>query len=78
MVRRLKFIGHIWRRKQELVCQMLMWEPKQETRKIGRPAMRYVNELRSDNGLLTEEQKDIMNERELWRILANDVQLCLK
>ena len=78
MVRRLRFIGHIWRRKQELVCQMLMWEPKQETRKIGRPALSYVKELRSDNGLLTEELKDIMNEHELWRILANDVQVCLK
>ena len=38
-VRRLRFIGHMWRRKEELVCQVLMWEPKQGTRKRGRPAI---------------------------------------
>ena len=33
--RRLRSIGHIRRRKEELVCQLLKWEPKQRTRKIG-------------------------------------------
>ena len=36
-VRRLRFIGHMWRRKEELVHQLLMWEPKQGKRKRGRP-----------------------------------------
>ena len=77
-VRRLKFIGHMCRRKQGLVCQMLMRKPNQETRKRGRPAMTYVVQLKRDTGLSTEELKNIRDERELWRILVNDVRVCSK
>ena len=63
--RRSKFIGHMGRRKQELVCQMLLWEVKQGTRKKGRPGMTYVDQLTRDTGLSTEELKSIMDEREL-------------
>ena len=47
-VKRLRFIGHMWRRKEELVHKLLMWEPKQGKRKRGRPALTYVDQLRKD------------------------------
>ena len=63
-VRRLKFIGHMWRRKVEVVSQVLLREPKQGARKRGRPALTYVDQLRKDTGLSTEELKNIMDDRE--------------
>jgi hypothetical protein len=51
--RRLKFIGHMWRRKEEIVSQMLLWEPKQGPRKMRRPARTYVDQLREDTELTT-------------------------
>ena len=71
--RRLKFIGHMWRRKSELVSKVLLWEPKQGKRKKGRPAMTYIDQLREDTGLTTEELAVIMEDREQWRKLVNDV-----
>ena len=53
-VRRLRFIGHMWRI-QDLVCQMPMWEPKQGPRNRGKTAMTYVDQMKTDSGLSTEE-----------------------
>ena len=72
-VRRLKFIGHVWRRKVELVSQVLLWEPKQGARKRGRPALPYVDQLRKDTGLSTEQLKNIMDDREEWKKLVHSV-----
>lgn len=37
-MRRLWFIGHCWRRKEEVISELLLWEPKHCARKRGRPA----------------------------------------
>ena len=71
--RRLRSIGDIWRRNEELVCQLLIWEPKQGTRKRRRPAIIYVDQLKNDIGLSTEELKNKMEDREIWKILIDDV-----
>ena len=69
--RRLRSIGDIWRRNEELVCQLLIWEPKQGTRKRRRPAIIYVDQLKNDIGLSTEELKNKMEDREIWKILID-------
>ena len=71
--RRLRSIGNIWRRNEELVCQLLIWEPKQGTRKRRRPAIIYVDQLKNDIGLSTEELKNKIEDREIWKILIDDV-----
>ena len=50
-----------------------MREPKQETRKRGRPAIRYADQLRNDTGLSTEKLKNAMEDREIWKILIDDI-----
>ena len=60
---------HLWRRKEEIVSQMLLWEPKQGARNQGRPALTYVDQLRKYTGLTTEELKNIMDDREEFRKL---------
>ena len=57
---------HMWRTKEELVCLLLIWEPKQGTRKRGRPAITYDDQLRNDTGLQTKELKNAMEDREIW------------
>ena len=74
-IRRLKFIGHSWRRKNELISKLLLWEPKQGSRKVGRPSMTYVDQLRNDTGLQTEELKIILEDRDEWRKLVKDVRV---
>ena len=71
--RRLRSIGDIWRRNEELICQLLIWEPKQGTRKRRRPAIIYVDQLKNDIGLSTEKLKNKMEDREIWKILVDDV-----
>ena len=74
-VRRLRFIGHSWRRKEELISKVLMWEPKHGKRKRGRPSTTYLDQLRNDTGLSTEDLKRIMGNREEWRKLVNGVRV---
>ena len=55
-----------------------MWKPNHGTIKRGNPTVTFVDQLRRETGLSTEELKNIMDEQELWRILVNDVQVCSK
>ena len=76
--RRLRSVEHMWRTKEELVCQLLIWKPKQGTRKRGKPAITYVDQLINDTGLSTKELKNAMEDREIWKILVDDVRACSK
>ena len=60
----------MWRRKEELLYQLLMWESKQGTRNRGRPAFAYVDQLRNGTDLPTEELKNA--------ILVDDVRASSK
>ena len=40
-----------------------MWEPKQETRKRGKSAFTYVDQLRNNPGIPTKELKNAMEGR---------------
>ena len=74
-IRRLRFIGHSWRRKEELISKVLLWEPKQGKRRKGNPSKTYVDQLRNDTGLTIEELKKIMGDRGEWRNLVNGVRV---
>ena len=74
-IRRLKFIGHSWRSKNELISKLLLWEPKQGRQNVGRPSRTYIDQLRNDTGLSTEELKIILEDRDEWRKLVNDVRV---
>ena len=72
-IRRLKFIGHNWRRKDELVSKVLTWMPKHGKRKRGRPGMTYLDQLEKDTGMSVEELQNIMDDRDEWKKLVYDV-----
>ena len=74
-IRRLKFIGHCWRRKEEVINKVLMWEPKHGRQRRGRPPITYLDQLRSDTGLRREELTTIMEDREAWKKLVTGVRV---
>ena len=65
--RRLRFAGHCWRSKDELVSDLLMWQPRHGKRTPGRPCKTYINQLVEDTGCTAEELPTLMNDREGWR-----------
>ena len=73
MIRRLRFIGHCCRKKDEVISELLLWEPKHRARKRGRPA--YVDQLRNYTGLSIAELKSIMGNRKEWMKLVNRVRV---
>ena len=70
-IRRLGFIGHSWRKKDEVISDLLLREPKHGARKRGRPATTYVDQLRNDTGLSIAELQSIMGNRKEWMKLIN-------
>ena len=68
-------IGHCWRKKDEVISDLLLWEPKHGARKRGRPALTYVDQLQNDTGLSIAELKNIMENRKEWMKLVNGVRV---
>ena len=64
---------HCWRRKDEVISDLLLWGPKHGARRRGRPATTYVNQLQNDTGLSISELKSIMGNEKEWMKLVNGV-----
>ena len=71
--RRLRFAGHCFRSKQELVSDVLLWEPKHGKRSVGAPSRTYVKQLIDDTGHLLEDLPTAMEDRNSWRSMVNSV-----
>ena len=41
--RRMRFAGHCWGAKQELASNLLLWSPNHGKRRVGRPAITYID-----------------------------------
>ena len=75
MIGRLRFIGHRWRKNDEVMGDLLLWETKHSARKRARPAATYVDQLRNDTGLGIAELKSIMGNRKESMKLVNEVRV---
>ena len=65
--RRLRFCGHCYRSKDEVVHQLILWEPKHGNRSVGGQQRTYVDQLESDTGINRENLANAMEDREEWR-----------
>ena len=75
--RRLRFSGHCFRSKHEVVHQLILWEPKHGSRSVGGQLRTYIDQLESDTGIPRENLANAMEDREGWRkkVMVNKVRL---
>ena len=72
--RRLRFAGHCFRSKGELVSDVLLWQPIHGNQSVGAPRRTYVKQLIDDSSCDLEDLPVAMTNRETWRELVNSVQ----
>ena len=68
---RLRFSGHCWRSKNEVVSDVLLWLPIHGRRYRGRSAKTFVDQLMEDTSCNYEELPNSMMNREEWRVHVN-------
>ena len=62
-VRRTRYAGHFWRRRDELISDVLLWTPAYGRAKAGRPARTYIQQLSEDTGCSPEDLPEAMNDK---------------
>ena len=72
-VRRTRHAGHCWRRRDELISDVLLWTPTHGRAKAGQPARTYIQQLCEDTGCSPEDLPEVMNDREKWRERVRDI-----
>ena len=65
--------GHCYRRKEELVSDVLLWDPKHGTAKVERPVTTYPRLLTEDTGVQLSDLPKATDNRELWREIVDSV-----
>ena len=58
--------GLLWRSRDELISDVLLWTPTHGREKAGRPARTYIQQLCKDTGCSLEDLPEVMNDREKW------------
>ena len=72
-VRRARHAGHCWRKRDELIGDVLLWTPTYSRAKAGRPARTYIQQLCEDTGCSPEDLPEAMNDREKWQERVRDI-----
>ena len=69
-VRRTRHARHCWRSRDELISDVLQWNPAYGRAKAART---YIQQLCEDTGCSLEDLLDTMNDREKWRERVKDI-----
>ena len=72
-VRWTRHAWHCWRSKDELISDVLLWNPTHGRAKAGRPAWTYIRQLCEDMGCSPEDLPEVMNDREKWWERVRDI-----
>ena len=72
-VRRTRHAGHYWRRRGEVISDVLLWTPSHGRAKAGRPAGTYIQQLCADTGCNLEDLPERKDDRECWRERVKDI-----
>ena len=71
--RRMRFAGHCYRSKEEVISELMLWKPTHGTVKPGRPFKTYTKQLTEDCEYHFEDLHNAMSDREVWRSRVNMV-----
>ena len=69
-VRRTRHAGHC---RDELISDVLWWNPPHGRAKAGRPARTYIQQLCEDTGCCPEDLPEAINNREKWWERVRDI-----
>ena len=72
-IRRTRHSGHYWRRRDELISDVLLWTRSRRRAKAGRPARIYIQQLYADTGYCPEDLPEAMDDRQGWRERVRDI-----
>ena len=61
-VRRNRHAEHCWRRRDELISDVLLWTPSHGQAKSGRSARTYIKQLCADTGCSPEDLLESMDD----------------
>ena len=62
-VKRIRYVEHCWRSKEELINNILLWTPSHGWAKAART---YIQQLCVDTGYSLEDLPGIMDDRDVW------------
>ena len=63
---RMRFTGHCWRAKQELASDLLLWSPNHGKRRVGHPAINYIDQLCRDTECLPNNLSALLQDQDGW------------
>ena len=64
----MKLAGHCVRHPEEEASKLVLWQPISGRMNMGRPAVTYIDNLKSDTSLESaEELRTAMLDRETWK-----------
>ena len=72
-VRRTRHAEHWWRSKDELISDVLFWNPSHGRAKAGRPGGTDIQWLCADTGCSPEDLLEAMDDRKGWRERVKDI-----
>ena len=72
-VRRTRHTGNCWRSRDELISDVLLWNPSHGRAKAGWPVRTYIQQLCKDTAYSPENLPEAMNNREEWRERVRDI-----
>ena len=68
--RRLNFAGHCLQREDEVVSDLVLWQPTHGNRRGGRPPDSYIKTLERDTGLRENYLRAAMMNRDVWKSIT--------
>ena len=66
MRKKLRFIGHCWRSKSELLSDLLILQPLYGQRPRVQPAKIVIDQLREDTGFTLSELPTVISDIKVW------------
>ena len=72
-VRRTRHAGHCWRSRDEIISDVLLWNPSHGRAKVGRQARTCILQLFEDTGCSPGDLPEEMNDKEGWRESVRDI-----
>ena len=69
----IRHAAHIWRSRDELISDILLWTPSHGRAKARRPARTYIQQFCADTRCSLEDLLQAMDDSEGWRERARDI-----